>query len=250
MRILLSIPCLYGAEHTEESIKSVVNKDFVDLLLIDNGAEPSVKAVIDKYLNYKNVSVIRNDTNVYVNKAWQSAINYFLAPAGIGYSHLILMNSDLIMHPKWDVVLINRIAEDNDEIAIPKMIDDKFFNQNINIETSVQDAEQVHSGTAGVFIVMNRKQAEIVSPLPFEYCKVWFGDNWIYEILRQIGFKTVIPNNLLAYHYWSQNVQKVQGISEIIEDDKRHWEIYCVSKMQEIIDKNKQNRIPIEINKK
>lgn len=220
MKILVSIPCLYGPEHTREAIESVVNKPDVDLLLIDNGAEKSVKDLIDSYLNLStnNIYVITNESNVYVNPAWQQAINEFLSEPE--YDYLILMNSDLIMHHDWDVILKSLWAENPDDIYIPEIINDKTF-QNFNKRES---SVRVYEGTPGVFITLSRKQAEIINPIPKEI-KVWFGDNWIYDILRGLGHKTIIPNNLLSYHYWSQNVQKVEGISELIEEDKRQWEL-------------------------
>lgn len=220
MKILVSIPCLYGPEHTQEAIESVVNKPDVDLLLIDNGAEESVKKVIiDSAKNNLNITqIISNHSNIYVNPAWQQAIDYFLNQPQ--YDYLILMNSDLIMHHDWDIILKSLWAENPDDIYIPEIINDKTF-QNFNKRES---SVRVYEGTPGVFITLNRKQAEIINPIPKEI-KVWFGDNWIYDILRGLGYKTIIPNNLLSYHYWSQNVQKVEGISELIEEDKRQWQL-------------------------
>lgn len=219
MGILVVIPCLYGPGHTKEAIESVINKPGVDILLIDNGAEPSVKQVIDHYdLNYHYVHVIHNQENIYVNPAWHQGIEFFINSPD--YDYLVIMNSDLIMHQYWAEIASNIWASDPDAILIPQMTQDKNFRFQIEKTTELLE---VHEGTPGVFITLNRKQAEIIHPLPKE-CKVWFGDQWCYEILRGCGYRTVIPSNLWAYHYWSQNVQKVAGISEIIEEDKRQWE--------------------------
>jgi hypothetical protein len=79
------------------------------------------------------------------------------------------------------------------------------------------------AGTPGVLICLNKTHANLVYPIP-ETLKVWFGDNWIYDGLRGVGYKTIIVNNLITYHSGSQNVSKVKGISEIIEQDKIEWE--------------------------
>lgn len=215
MKILVSIPCLYGSAHTKEAIDSVI-KPNVDLLLIDNGAEPDVKRVLDRY---PTALIIRNKENIYVNPAWQQAISYFLMNPQ--YSHLILMNSDLIMQKDWSEVCFKRWENNPDEILIPNMTQDKFFN--FPVHPGMSEVQRVYEGTPGVFITLSRKQAEIINPLPTEI-KVWFGDNWIYEILRGLDYKTVIPENLWSYHYWSQTVQRVPGISELIEKDKVQWE--------------------------
>ena len=237
MKILLSIPCLFGAEHTDESIASVVNEENVDLFLIDNGAEDGVKRVLNKYSNFPNVKVIHNNTNIFVNPAWQQSIDYFLANSE--YSHLIIMNSDLYMQKNWSKIVFNRLAENPDEIIIPNIGQDKFFLGVDFNDTLVSQATKVDSGTAGVFILINRKQAQIISPLPHDCCKIWFGDEYIYTILRQIGYDTVIPKNLHSYHLWSANVNKVVGISEMIEDDKRQWELIGRPRMLDIISVNK-----------
>lgn len=230
MKILVVIPCLYGVDHTREAIESVINKPDVDLLLIDNGAEQSVKQVI---VDAKPKYCISHPQNIYVNPAWQYGIDTFLKLPE--YTHLIIMNSDLIMQKDWDVVLRKRWAVNPDEICIPIIQDDK--NMIARVSTDVLSAQLVHEGTPGVFITLSRKQVEIINPLPTE-CLVWFGDQWIYEILRGCGYQTVIPSNLISYHYWSQNVQKVAGIGEIIEEDKRQWEIVKHRK-QPIIESNR-----------
>jgi hypothetical protein len=237
MRILLSIPCLYGAEHTDEAIRSVVSEKDVDLFLIDNGAEDGVKKVLNKYEEHENVTVLRHPTNTFVNPAWQNAIDWFLSHPE--YSHLIIMNSDLIMQPNWSKIIFNRLEQNPDEIIIPNIGDDKNFSKVDINDISVAEARKVDSGTAGVFIVMNRKQAEIVSPLPFDCCKVWFGDEFMYSIWRALGYETVIPQNLHSYHLWSANVSIVKGISEIIEEDKRQWELVGKPRMNDIIDSRK-----------
>lgn len=242
MKFLITIPCLFGAEHTEECIKSVVYQKDTDLYLIDNGAEQSVKDVINKYAFkhnpvLSNVLVKCNPQNVYVNPAWQQGIDFFLKNKE--YTHLIIMNSDLIMQKDCMEILENRLTQNPDEIPIPIMTQDKLA-MTRDINKGIAEALEVNGGTPGVFIVLSRKHVEIISPLP-TYCLIWFGDNHIYDTLRQLGYKTVIPENLLSYHYWSQNVQKVQGISELIEKDKVLWEERGRKEMMALIEKHKNN---------
>lgn len=214
MKILVGIPCLFGSVHTKESIDSVINE--AEVLLIDNRAEQSVKDVISSY----NCHKIHNKENIYVNPAWNQIIEFFLK--NDYYDSLVIMNSDIIMENGWSDVL--KKAE-TDIIAIP------------NLGDATEDVE-VYSGTPGVFIHLNRKQAEIIYPIP-EFIKVWFGDNWIYEILRSLGYKTIIYHELKASHYHngSQNVSRVKGISEIIEEDKRQWELNGIPEMNKVIQK-------------
>lgn len=243
LKILVAIPCLYGHDHCKEAIESVVYKKDVGALLIDNGATSDISKLLCGYFHpgLQDVSILRNEENLYVTGAWQQAIDYFLAHQS--YSHLILMNSDLIMHDQWAKVLLNRWDKDPDEIILPIMNQRRIEPVNIDID----QADIVTSGTPGVFITLNRKQAELINPLPKEV-RVWFSDNWIFEICRAMGYNTIIPKNLFAYHYWSQTVEKVPNITQIIEEDKLAWESIVKPKMIDFIEKNRGTYIKYQEN--
>lgn len=217
MRFLVSIPCLFGAEHTRMAIDSVVDSDYTDLLLIDNGAPNDVKAVLNHYHSRPNVNIISNPENIYVNPAWNQAMKFFVEHTE--YDYLILMNSDLIMDVNWSKSLFNFLSENKKKIPVSVITDHIHDSDNYNDTFNV-----LTGGIAGVFIIMDREAVEIVNPIP-ESIKVWFGDNWLYDLLRGFGYQTGVLNNLrgLHFHNGSQNVNRVPGISEIIEQDKWEW---------------------------
>lgn len=216
MKILVGIPCLYGAEHTEQAIKSVLQNESVHLILIDNGADAKVKEVIKKYDKRTDVFVLKNVENIYVNPAWNQIMQFFIKWQE--YTHLCIMNSDLIIDNGLKDVLEKFYESNAKDIPVPVISNDlNIFNQ-----TKTEGLQEVHEGTPGVFIALNREQVQNIYPIP-EQLKVWFGDNWIYDGLRKQGVKTLIVNNLLTYHSGSQNVSRVKGISEIIEQDKIEW---------------------------
>lgn len=225
MKILVAIPVLYHGHIFDECVQSVLNNTIlkgvdVDLLIGDNGSPADVKAVIQKYWTNPRMKIIIEPTNIYVNPIWNKFMQFFLA--NDEYDYLIIMNSDLILQKNWAEVCKNYWEVFPDEILIPKVAQDR--NLLLRDEnTSVTPAQEVHAGTAGVFITLNRKQCQMVYPIPEEIL-VWFGDQWIYEILRT-KYKTVIPENLIAYHFHggSQTVGTTNGISQIIEDDKANW---------------------------
>lgn len=217
-RYMIGIPCLLGAGHTKEAIESVVNHPDTFVLLIDNGAEQAVKDVLGEYEDRDNVHVIHNPVNVYVNPAWNQILEFFLG--GIA-DYLLIMNSDLILHKKWKKVLDLTYQEFPDMIPVPVISSDKgILNTPIATYSSYT---HIMEGPAGVLIILNKKHAQLVYPIPASI-RVWFGDNWIFDRLRNHHYKTLILDNLLTYHSGSQNVSKVPGIAEIIEEDKRAWE--------------------------
>lgn len=212
--ILVGIPCLTGPEHCAKAIQSVIVCEEVDVLLIDNGATIEVKDVLLHFERiFPSCHVIHNNSNQFVNPAWNQILEVFLTGS---WSRLCIMNSDLIMRQGWDDVVRNRWAVDPDEILLP------IINEPGKDGTEVMDAQYVTEGTPGVFITLNRTQAKLVYPI-HKGIKVWYGDNWIYEGLRNRGYKTVIPQNLCASHEWSSTVSVVPGIHQIIEEDKVAW---------------------------
>jgi hypothetical protein len=218
MKYLVGIPCLLGADHTRMAIESVVYKSDTDLLLIDNGSEASVKELIRSYEHLPNVIVIHNPINIYVNPAWNQILKHFLDNKQ--YSHVMIMNSDLVLHKEWLTMLDLYFREYPTVIPLPVMSDNAaILHQNIPF---VLKHHEVNQGTPGALIVLNRQHAEAVYPIP-SYIKVWFGDNWIFEILRALDYKTIVVDNFLSYHSWSQNVSRVPGIAGIIEEDKKQW---------------------------
>jgi GT2 family glycosyltransferase len=197
MKILVAIPVISGAEHTKMAIDSVVGE--ADVLVIDNNADDLTKLVLLR----EHIAVIENDKNEYVNFAWNQSIYYFLES---DYDTLIIMNSDLIMQPGWSKKL------DQSQICIPT--------DGSHIEDVV-----VTEGTPGVFIHLNREMAEIVFPIPDDYIKIWWGDYFTYEVLRRLGYQTVVKAGLIANHYngGSQSVNIVPDKESIIEQDKANW---------------------------
>lgn len=214
-KTLVGIPCLYGYEHTKAAIDSVVNHN-CDVLLIDNGAEESVGRLLMDYNNkHKNVLLLRNEQNIYVNPSWNQIMLVFL-----GFQHyerLCIMNSDLVLHPSWLDCL------GHCSVAHPNLIPTP------NVVSKIPDTEILYDphvvaneGIAGVFIVLNKEQVNMVYPIP-SGLRIWFGDNWIYDILRNAHYSTAVFFGLLATHGNSQNVSRVKEAPEIIEEDKKYW---------------------------
>ena len=217
MKILVGIPCYRNTHVTKLSIDSVINQKDIDILLIDNGAEEPVKELLKTY-QQDNIKVLSLPENIYVNPAWNLIIENFLTS---DCEYLIILNSDVIMQKDWIEILKSRWGIYPDEICLPRITDNIHILDN-NISENIKEGTVVFGGTPGILITLNKKQAEIIYPIPNEL-KLWFGDLWIYTILRK-RYKTIIVPNLLAYHVGSTNMQALPNVSEIIEQDKKTWE--------------------------
>lgn len=233
MKILVGIPILTGYQHSKEAIESVVYKDDVELIIIDNGTALDIETLINSYTYLPNVYVIRNEENIYVNPAWNQIIAHFLKS---NCDMLCIMNSDLLMQNNWaDVLRQWYQTSDGGESYIPFIINDKReIGHPVDIISHLY--EEVHEGTAGVFITLTQEQARMVYPIPDELV-VWYGDNWIYTILRESNFKTIIPKNLIAFHGLSQTVSNIKGIDELIGRDTWMWNNKIREKINERIRK-------------
>lgn len=223
MRILVGIPVLYNADLFMKSANSVLESEDVDLLIIDNGSDASCKEIIESYNGLYNVYIHVELTNVFVNGAWNIIMNYFLQHPE--YDHLCIMNSDLILQEDWSSVLRNRWKEEPHELLLPVVVD-----KLLSVNTDIFSARVVNDGTPGIFITLSREQCVAVYPIPDDI-RIWFGDNFIWGILRGLGYQTKIPPNFLATHAWSSTVSILPGAHEIIEQDKIAWidkvESYC-----------------------
>lgn len=233
MKILVGIPVLSGYDHTKNAIESVLSQKNVDLLIIDNGADLDLKALFILYSQDERVTIISNPENRYVNPAWNQIVRYFLA--SLRHDYLVIMNSDLLMNKDWSRVLLNRFITYKNESYLPNVIEDRtLVDQDVSMESVCQE---VTGGVPGIFITLTKEQAKLIYPIT-EDCLIWYGDNWIYDILRGCGHKTVILNNLIAHHGLSQTVSRLIGIDKLIEFDTKLWPDVQI-KIQEVIERNK-----------
>lgn len=222
MNILVGIPALYGYQHTKNAIESVLNQGEVcDVLLIDNGGDRDIKKIVSDYTGHPRFSVIANENNVFVNPAWNQIMKAFL-DCPDGYDLLCIMNSDLELNKGWSDVVRSMLKENDKRSLSPKVVND-LARFNRVVDPSNTSCMDVTIGLPGVFFTLTKEQCKLVYPIP-ETIKVWFGDNWIFDKLRNSGHSTVVVDNLLAIHGNSQTVSRVPGISEIIEQDKLEWE--------------------------
>lgn len=214
MKILVAIPFLCGGLSSKETLDSIKG---TDVFALNNGADKEVVDVLDQYQFHKRVDL---PDNIYVNPAWNIFIKYFLDSY---YDRLIIMNNDLTMGEGWKEVCEKHWETNPHDVVLPDLTEDKELRSG-----------KVDGGTPGVFITMNRKQAGMVYPIP-DYVKVWFGDEWIFKILRS-KYDTIILHGLKAKHYGSTSI-KTPDIHYQISVDKIRWKQWGDKDIQERIKK-------------
>lgn len=205
MDILVGMLTYKKAAITQRAIASIGTD--VDLLVVDNGADKDVKAILPVE------GVIHNNKNVGVNPGWNQIVSHFLAG---DWKWLVVASSDVTMANDWATVLRSKMDVPK-AVFIPRLVDNVHDINRRGPET----VEVVHSATAGYFYCMPREAVEIAFPIP-EEIKIWFGDEWVFTKLRRLGWETQIVNNMLAHHVWSSNI--TSQCIKLIEEDKVAWE--------------------------
>lgn len=227
-KILVAIPIIVNSDVAREAINQVVLNLNVTVLLCSNGGGPEIEQLLNEFKHLPNVITWIYEKNIYVNPVWNKFLDFFIQSSQ--WDRLMILNSDLTLQKDWLQVLEKRWLDNPNDILVPMVTDDKTkMFEDIHIEGG--SAQQVYEGVPGICLTLNKKQASAVYPIP-EEVKVWFGDNWILGIMTALGEKIFVLDNFLAYHHHSTSVQAVEGVYEIIEQDKLAWDISGRHKMK------------------
>ena len=77
LRIAIIIPVFNGEIFLQESIESAINQNYNDkrIILCDDGSYDNSDSIISKYASNKEVSIIKNDTNLGLSKTLEKAFS-------------------------------------------------------------------------------------------------------------------------------------------------------------------------------
>jgi hypothetical protein len=162
--------------------------------------------------------MISNDKNIYVNPAWNQALDYF---ENSGFSHLVIMNSDLVMRDGWYDVLEAAVGMGDDISFFPELVGKGTPTETWDGERIT--LEPIDKHISGVFIFMSRRLAKFLGRFP-EEVKVWFGDTYFYDLINRTMFMSAMVKELKAFHFGSRTIKRVKDIHELIDKDKVVWE--------------------------
>lgn len=219
MKLLICIPAVKNVAVTTETLDSVVHQP-VDILLAQNGADKDIKDLFHWYQGEfpDKIKIIDEPVNIGVNPIWNKFLKYFLAREE--YTHIGILSSDVIVHRDF-IKVIEPIMERENAIPLPVEVDKVQIYEPLDSLNNIVTTD-VKEGIPGTFIILNRLQAELVTPIP-ESIKLWFGDNWIFDICRGVGFKTLLIDKFKTFHHGSSTLQAIPTSSAQIEEDKKNW---------------------------
>lgn len=180
------------------------------LIIIDNWSTDETK---DYFVNAmptydKQIGFIykRHEENTYVNPAWNEWVK--LATE----KYIMIINNDLLLEQWFEKPLIEAL---HDNIMISSPIYTIWDKQN--------DVRYQHNRFNPNNLCWHcycmRKEHRPKIP---ESIKIWFGDNYIFETMKQRGMIQVACPNSRIHHFESKTVKRPE-VQAIIEQDKAEW---------------------------
>lgn len=219
MKILVGVPVFRVPELVERCIMSLKGTP-ADILVVDNAADAEVKLVLRRHDDSRqfkrsqnknpSIKVITTEVNTYCNGAWNVILDYGI---NNGYDIVALGSSDVVLKTGWYQALVNRAEKFNDEVWVP------------SVESAPINCEVQEYNLGGFFNFLPRKAAELVYPIPREL-RHWFGDTYMFNKLREKGWKICVLGSIVAHHEQSAITVRVPEAYEVIEQDKEAWSKY------------------------
>lgn len=209
MNLLIGLPVFRNAPMVDRCLAAIVSTP-ATVLVVDNAADVETKKVLNKYRDH--LVIVEPGQNMNCNWAWNQALEY----VG-GFDTIALGSSDVVLPPKWYEVVGERLAFHRKEILLPDVGPHRETLPEPSSE-SVTVAENI----AGAFSFFPREAVELAGSIPAEL-KFWFGDEYLFTKLREQGWKTVVLDDLKAYHDQSSSLRYEPELYRIIEEDKLAW---------------------------
>ena len=225
---------------TLKNIKELVTDGYNNILLYDNGSNPSYRPYIEKY----NIQYYREKKNIYVNPAWNKLFDM------VQTKYLTLLNNDCyIISKNYFLEVIKNMEDDNIILSSCKTINKKNnFNLNrlyyyklfFNYFYNKQLKYTTYCRRQGWLMTINLKEYKKLEYKIPDYIKIWFGDDWIWSQIIKNKRNYAVYKNRYAIHIRNKTIikseiQKVLEIDKIMMDKKgKKWienSIYLKSRM-------------------
>lgn len=238
-KLLICIPVVCNAVVFSECLEQILYKRNIHIIIQDNNASEDVKERLEHYRQYPQVEVWVKDKNQYVVPAWNDFIEHFLVQKK--WDRLIILNSDLTLNKFWWDKCQTIWSINPEYVIIPNVINDKTkMYEEVGSEYSAVINIPDGKGIPGVFVTLNRNQAQTVYPLP-PCLKIWYSDTWIMELVAAADFPISIFEGLLAFHHVSTSIHRVPEALQVIEEDKIAFEETVKPALEAIIKLFKNN---------
>ena len=140
MKISIVIPVYNVKKYVERCLKSLINgidkRNFVEVIIVDDGSTDGSEVVVDEYQNYSNFAIFHKK-----NGGLSDARNYGLSKANGEY--VIFIDSDDEVDSKLFGDLLDKILKSNSDVLL---WDAKIINEESNIMNAKDNEYYTHRG--------------------------------------------------------------------------------------------------------
>lgn len=234
MKILSMFPLFSDALPAELSYDSL-KVDDVDLYCIADNPKPEIIELIQR----REIPINEwNANDGFATGCWNQTYEYFMEHPE--YDCLRVGFTDVVMQQGWKEIL--EANWDEDQAILPRFTGSLETLRTVNRDPIVGNKSVRTEGTPADCVFLSRKLVELTFPVP-EEIKLWYNDEYIFTIMRSLGYETVVLDNLNAFHYGSLILTGTYGSesSARIEIDKKNWQEKIKDQMLERI-KDAHNR--------
>jgi len=195
-----------------------------NILLFDNGSDPSFEDFSDKF----GICYHREKINIYVNPAWNNIFT-------MENSHyLTLLNNDcFILTPSYFEDILPHMEKNKFGISSCKTKNIPYLkNSNFKTNDYFYFPNEVktlicnnHARRQGWLMTMNLKIYKSLENLIPDYLKLWYGDDWIWSQFIKNNIRTAVYKNRYAVHIKSSSISSKE-MQDIVKTDNDNLDKY------------------------
>ena len=209
---------------TINNIEMLINDGNKNILLFDNGSEPSFK----DFAKQNKLIYHRESKNIFVNSGWNKIFEM------VNTKYLTLLNNDcFILSNNYFEEILKHMEKNQIILSSCKTINKKkisfksiaFYKKYYNFFKSNRLNWREKVRRQGWLMTINLQKYKRVDYKIPENLKIWYGDDWIWSQMVKNKLKYLIYKNRYAIHFRNQTLQN-REIQKILEQDKKIFEKY------------------------
>lgn len=222
MMLSIIIPIRFHPDLTRVCIDSVLRytKPPFEVILVRDGADPEMDDLLEQY-GGDNVKLICHEEP----KGYPGAINAGYALVSSEAEYVILLNSDTVVIPDWDVKLIGALRDNGDVGLVGPILTERSGWQAVDARTSGTIPVPM---VKGAVICMPISVCQEIAPdgqlLDERFGMGGGDDNDLSQRVQNLGLKTAICHDAYVYHYSSA------AFRELFENDAEYSKRYATGR--------------------
>jgi hypothetical protein len=210
------IPVCNNSRFTKEILGYIEQQTYVPkVFLIDNGSIDDTPEIVQEFKERMDIEYIRNPVNIGVNNSWNQGLLRTSADV------VSILNNDLILPPFFFEAIqqvftdhtmcgyLVPVTNSNSEATLMAVYDGQVELNDLPFREG-----WAHSIRRGIPMT--------AGPIPSDRIYTFYGDDYLYHICVEMGFKRGIMVNVPIHHYLSQTLYST-GTQETFGDDEQAW---------------------------